>query len=428
MRISLPQNRWHGDEPVLIDLPDTWQTSVVRMAGDALLPLSNEQIRARIDAPLGSLPLDQLARGRKSACVLFDDMSRGTPTIELAHIVLEKLLAAGIPKERIVFICALGCHGALELDDFVKKLGADICAEYPVYNHNPFGNLVEVGVTSRGFHAKVNAEVMNYDLKIGLGAIVPHPFNGFGGGAKIILPGITGLDTSADNHRLELPRALHDRDKPYSCSHGNLQYRDVREDAEEVAQLVGLDFKIDVLLNSNCQIIKLFSGHPITEYYEGVRTAFELYHADDPGKADICIVNANAKSNESQLAFNVGADHVNIGGDVVLVNFCKTGVVNHYLCGMWGVDNGTKLSGGNKQDQPLPAAIRHLIIFSPWRQYNHTILYGNPEQVKWANTWDEVLQMLGPRPAGATANVFIEAITSMITTSDKRDYLPVNLP
>ena len=36
---------------------------------------------------------------------------------------------------------------------------------------------------------------MQYDLKIGIGGMVPHPMAGFGGGSKIILPGLAGIDT-----------------------------------------------------------------------------------------------------------------------------------------------------------------------------------------------------------------------------------------
>lgn len=427
MDILLPQNRWNGDAPVNISIPDGWKTHVAEMAGDALPVLTGEELRQKIARPYGSQTLDELARGKKSACILFDDMSRGTPIEELAHIVLETLLKAGVPKNKILFLCALGCHGALELDDFVKKLGEDICAEYPVYNHNPFENLVEVGETSRGFRPKINAEFMKYELKIGLGSIVPHAFNGFGGGCKIVLPGIAGIDTNVDNHKIELSRVLLNRSRPFYECHGNLQYNGVREDEEEAAMLAGLDFKIDVLMNSKCEIIDLYAGHPIKEYYEGVKKAFDVYHTDHFDKVDVCVVNANAKSNEAQFAVNIGADCINEGGDVVMVNFCKTGVVNHYLGLMWGLETGARLAAGNKHDKPLPNKMRQLIIFSPYRQYTHAILYGNPEQIKWASTWEEVMGYLGDRGPGTSVAVIKEAITSMFSDDFKKDYTPVNL-
>ena len=140
MKLSLPQNRWNGDQPVEIDIPDSWDTGVSVMEGDAYPALSYEELKAKIDSPIGCEPLYEMAKGKKSACIVFDDNTRPTPIKEMAHIVLDELLEAGVPKDRIIFICALGCHGTCELDDFVKKLGADICREYPVYNHNCFFN------------------------------------------------------------------------------------------------------------------------------------------------------------------------------------------------------------------------------------------------------------------------------------------------
>jgi nickel-dependent lactate racemase len=34
---------------------------------------------------------------------------------------------------------------------------------------------------------------MSYPLKIAIGCILPHPQCGYGGGAKIILPGVAGM-------------------------------------------------------------------------------------------------------------------------------------------------------------------------------------------------------------------------------------------
>jgi len=233
-----------------------------------------------------------------------------------------------------------------------------------------------------------------------------------------VLPGIAGYDTILANHRIEFERTLLERDRPYSDCHGNLQYRGAREDAEEAARLVGLDFKIDVLLDSRCRIIDLFAGDVVAEYRAGVKRAFEVYRIEHVPPADVCIVNANAKANEAGLAVNVGLDHIKPGGDVVLVNSCRSGTVNHYLCGMWGLDAKTALAT-SRNGAPLANAARQLVILSPYRQYNQTLAYGNPEQVHWAGTWPEVLALLD-RPANTTATVFVEALTSFFADDFKQ--------
>ena len=54
----------------------------------------------------------------------------------------------------------MGAHGACDRVDFVKKLGKDVVEQFPVYNHNAFSNLTDLGKTSRGTPVQVNSEVM----------------------------------------------------------------------------------------------------------------------------------------------------------------------------------------------------------------------------------------------------------------------------
>ena len=191
--------------------------------------------------------------------------------------------------------------------------------------------------------------------------------------------------------------------------------------------LAGLDFKVDALMNSNCEIIDAYCGHPIKEYYEGIKKAQVIYNTPHLDKAEVVIVNANAKANEATFAVNIGADHVLPGGDVVMVNFNKVGLVNHYLGCQWGFEAKGPLSPPNKNNLPLPNGMRQLIMFNPYPEYKHAITYGDPEQIKWASTWEEVMGYLGDRGAGTKCSVFKEVILSMFADDYKKEYEPVNL-
>ena len=290
-----------------------------------------------------------------------------------------------------------------------------------------YDNCVTVGTTSRGIEAKVNSEVLKYDVKIAIGAIVPHPIAGFSGGCKIILPGVSAIETIYKNHQSSFEKVWFDRTKPFSYHYGNLQNVDMREDAEEVAMLMGLNYKVDVMLNTRCEIIDVFAGHPIIEYYEGVKKAFKVYATEHFDPVDVCILNANSKQNEAFMAMNIGMDCIKDGGDLVIVNFCPTGIVNHYLSTMWGLHTGGSLSLGNKDKEGLPAKIRKMIIFSTYRQYTTTIFYGRTEQVLWAKTWEEVLELLGNRRAKIKAAVLMDALLEMLSDPFKLEYEPVNI-
>jgi nickel-dependent lactate racemase len=427
MKYTLPQNRWRGEQPVEIDVPDCWQTHFAGMAGDELPVLSVEELRQRINNPVGSPRISELAKGKESAIIIFDDMSRGTPIEDAAHIVLEELFAGGIEKQNIVFLCALGMHGGLERDDFAKKLGEDIVSEYFVFNHNPYEHFVDLGLTSRGHRIQVNAEVMNYDLKIGIGAIVPHPTAGFGGGCKIALPGVCSIDTVEQNHRAVRKSVWDQRKGPFYDNLGNLNVKDLREDAEEAAMMIGLDFKIDMMMNTSCQIVDVSCGQPIQEYYDGVKRAFDIYRMEHFDKVDVCIVNANSKPNEARMGYNIGCDCAKEGGDVVLINFSQTGIVNHFMSGYWGRDTSGRLAGASKHRNPLPPHVRQLIIYNPYKQLNALTEIGRAEQVHFATTWEEVMSFLGDRGEGTTAAVIKEGLMSIFVDDFKKTYVPVNI-
>jgi len=90
---------------------------------------------------------------------------------------------------------ATGAHHGRLLFDFQKKLGTEIPEKYHVYNHNSYENLEYLGKTSYDTPVHINREVMSCDLKISLGAMMPHFGYGFGGGSKMLLPGVAGIDS-----------------------------------------------------------------------------------------------------------------------------------------------------------------------------------------------------------------------------------------
>ena len=164
--LKLPQLAWHGIKELELPLPDNWQVEMGYMAGYDRPALSPDRIREAVTGKLiGLPPIRELARGKKEVVIIFDDMTRVTRVADIVPFVLEELAAAGIPDSSIRFIAALGCHGAMNRADFVKKLGEETVARFPVYNHNPFANCIYVGTTKTyGTKVYVNEEVMKCDL------------------------------------------------------------------------------------------------------------------------------------------------------------------------------------------------------------------------------------------------------------------------
>ena len=405
-KYTLQQNSWASWEPVDIYLPDEWEVEYHGMKGDELPAMTKEQIIERINQPYGCATLSEMAKGAQKVAIVFDDITRGTPTPILAQATLDILHAAGIQRDQIRFICALGMHGAHTTDQFAAKLGEDIVKQYEVFNHNPYENCVEIGTTSDGTIVKINKEFFGCDLKIGIGAITPHIFNVYGGGGKILFPGIADADTIHKNH-VTGTKFLIENKLNIVSNMGKLEVDGMRKEIEEMVKMVGPFFKIDCIYNSKLVPIKVYAGDPQIEYYEGVKDAQYLYATPFPKDKDIVIVNANSRANEAAIAMAIamlGITH-DRGGEIVLVNFTKMGQMTHYLFGGFGTETGGRLWGKLSTG---PGQLKKLIYHSSTYGYSDLGWFRSREKTVFAPTWDDVLKELSHRGAGTKVSVICD--------------------
>lgn len=388
--IKLPQLAWHGTKELRLSLLDSWQVEVCNMAGYNRPAMTDDQIKAAITHPIGAPRIRDLARGKKEVAILFDDMSRVTRVAQIVPVVLDELAEAGVPDSRIRFIAALGCHSAMDRFDFTKKLGEEILSRFPVYNHNPFDNCVYIGTTSYGTEVFINTEVMKCELKIGIGSIVPHIMTGFGGGAKILMPGVASIETIEAFHRLDIKTKQEDPDKPVTGM-GIFEHNPLRLDMGEAAILAGLDVKIDCIVNMWGETVAVFAGSPTQAYAAGVEEAKAHYLTPKVKDKDIVIANTFAKVNESESGLITTLPAVNHkGGDIILICNAPEGHAVHYLMGPFGKSIGGRL----RLQIGLPPYVNHLIIFNEYPDIASLGYFEETDKILLMNKWDDVLKLL----------------------------------
>jgi len=405
--IRLPQLAWYGTKELELPLPDSWQLEVCDMAGDNHLALKPDQIKAAIARPIGMPPIRELARGKNEVVIVFDDMTRVTRIAEIVPFVLEELVAAAIPDDNIRFIMALGSHGVANRLDFEKKLGREVVARFPVYNHSPFNNCTHVGTTSYGTDVCLNAEVMHCDLKIAIGSVVPHPNTGFGGGGKIILPGVSAMATIEHFHRVEGEFRKKYRHKRLT---GVAVFEDnpLRLNIAEAVAMAGLDVKIDCLLSVWGETVAIFAGAPQPAYEAAVAAARAHYLTSEAKGKRIVVANTFAKANEAVIVgLNSAFEAISPeGGDVVLIANAPDGPIAHYLLGSFG-----RTIGGNLRLRvKIPRHIDRLIVYNEYPEAVMRDYFSEPDRVLFMSSWDDVLQALQERHgADATVAVFPNA-------------------
>jgi len=383
--IRLPQLAWYETKELELPLPDSWQVEIHNMAGYNRPAMKPDEIKASISNPIGIPPIRELAKGKKEVVIIFDDMTRVTRVAKIVPFVLEELAAAGIPDNRIRFIVALGLHGALDRLDFVKKLGEEVVARFPVYNHNPFANCTYVGTTA-AYKTKVyvNEVVMGCDLKIAINEVIPHPLGGFGGGGKIILPGVASFETIRHQH--ESPS----KDINKHLGKGIVENNPFRANIDEAATMAGLDVSINCIINMWGETVSMYAGAMMPAHAAAVQEAKTHYLTPKVKGKDIVIANLFAKVMMRGDGLDMAYPAVNTGGgDVVLISNSPGGSVIMYPAGGFGKIPQAK----QPQRSGLPQHINHLINYTEYPEASWG-RFGESDEILYLDRWDDVLQVL----------------------------------
>jgi lactate racemase len=269
-------------------LPSGW--NVLTCQDCAAVPVVadvEKEIDRALDNPVGSPTLGELAQPGMNVVVLFDDVQRPTPSHLAFPHILDRLNSAGIPDERISGLCAMGTHPALTHEQLEKKAGKGTFdrLEGRIYNHDSRSDEnILIGRTYRGTLVEVNRLVAQADLVVGIGECMPHPYSGFGGGCKIILPGVSSYRAVADHHYTWMRQ----RNSRLSLLRGNPFY----EDIVEAGRLARLSFKLDFIMNEKHEVIRAFAGDPVEEHIKASEYAASLYLIPLPKRPDVVITSA----------------------------------------------------------------------------------------------------------------------------------------
>ena len=300
--VSVPSRSWFGDVERSLSFPAGWDVHVC--ACEDAPVLSTTEIAAAFDRPIGTSRIRDAAKGKASAAIVVDDLSRPTPAAELLPYVLEELAAAGVPKAETVIVVGGGTHRPLTEEEMAKKVGAEVAAAYATTSHDFMaGDLAAYGSLEDGTPVYINRIVAEAEFKICVGGIYPHPSVGFGGGAKLVVPGVAGFATIFHFHSFSARRGQGniERQKPSPEDAGEETLieggvRDHRDVAEEVASLIGLDIIVNCVLTSRRQIAGVFVGDFVKAHREGARFAQRTYGTTIPPKlrqkADLVVCNA----------------------------------------------------------------------------------------------------------------------------------------
>jgi nickel-dependent lactate racemase len=252
----------YGTGTYELDLPGR---DAVRVAGETFPPpldVVDAELRRSLEAPLGTIPLAKSLPGAGRIAVLISDLTRGGGTGAALAALLAWLEEAGAGPERVTVVLAMGAHRGYRAGELEAQLGAGVVSRWKVIEHNAADSdsLVDVGTTPAGTRCLFNAAVAGSPFVIALGTVSFHYFAGFGGGRKLVLPGIAGEETILANHRLSL-RSDPGEGLSHGCAPGNLDGNPVHEDMLAGARLLGRPvFAVNIVSDPRGNTVFLNAG------------------------------------------------------------------------------------------------------------------------------------------------------------------------
>lgn len=256
----------YGHGHLKVPLPEGIEPTIIRKMALPKLENQKRAIDAALAGPINASPLAELAKGRKSACILICDITRPVPNRLFLRPIIEILMAAGLPPEKITIVVATGLHRPNEGAELAELIGDPwVLDTVPVENHFARNDAdhVDLGATARGTPVKINRRFVDADLRIVSGLIEPHFMAGWSGGRKVVAPGVAHHETIRTFHSarfMEDPLAV-------QC---NLVQNPLHEEQLEIVRKIGEIYAVNIVLDEQRDLIHVNFGEVIASHLAAI--------------------------------------------------------------------------------------------------------------------------------------------------------------
>ncbi len=324
MRIELN----YGKEGLAIDVPDDLDVRVIRKPAMPVLTAPGEAVRQALASSVKAPPLAELARGKKTACILICDITRPVPNHLFLRPVIETLLEAGMPASGITVLIATGLHRPNEGEELAELVGdAWVQETVTVANHFARDDAahLDLGVTpTRGTPVKLDRRLVEADLKIATGLVEPHFMAGYSGGRKVIAPGVAHKDTITTFHSA---RFMADP----AAANCILDNNPLHEEQLEIVKLLGGAYALNTVIDEERRLSFVNFGEIIESHLEAVDQVRAFAEVEMGERFKTVVTTAAGypldKTYYQTVKGMVGPiDILEPGGDLIIASACSEGM------------------------------------------------------------------------------------------------------
>jgi nickel-dependent lactate racemase len=323
---------------------------------DQAAPLTDAEIGAALDNPLGSKPLEEIVNEGESVLLVVPDATRQTASASIVNLLVRRLIANGTQPFNLRIIFATGIHRKVTEEEKRELLTPFIFQRIKTLDHSAKDLMQLAGLGSKQFidfgelngaPVELNRALVEHDHVIIVGGITFHYFAGFTGGRKLICPGLASAATISATHRLAFD--CETKSRRAGVGAGMLDGNAVHEAFVEAAARINPAFSINAIVNDKGEATAIFCG----DWKGAHRAGCEFYAArhsiEIAEKRDLVIVSCGGapfdlNMIQAQKAIEMAALACNDGGRIIFLAECADGLGRDDFLDWFEAENSAALA------------------------------------------------------------------------------------
>ena len=304
-----------------VEVPESNLLDVLH-ANEVKTELTGEAaVKAALAHPIGAPALAEVVHPGEKIAIVTSDITRPCPSWKIMPSLLDALYAAGVKKEDITLVFALGSHRKHTEEEQRHLAGDRAFSEIRCIDSDP-EDCVHLGETKAGTPVDIFRPVAEADRVICVANIEYHYFAGYSGGAKSIMPGVSTRAAIQCNHRMMIREEAHA---------GRIAGNPIREDIEEAGAILGIDYILNVVLDEHKEIVYAVAGDVTEAHRAGCAFLDTLYRKEIKERADIVLVSQGGAPKDlnlyqTQKALDNAKHAVKDGGVIIVIGSCREGL------------------------------------------------------------------------------------------------------
>jgi nickel-dependent lactate racemase len=262
--------------------------------------------------------------------VVIADKTRLCGYPEFLPVLLQALENFGAQREEITVFIAYGTHPRQTHQECLAAYG-ETYKNVRFIHHDCQDNhcFVNLGKTSRGTPVLMRRDILEADFLITFGAVCHHYFAGYGGGRKMIFPGLGRKEAIYHNHGLFL-----DPDRRIlspMCRPGVLKGNPLAEDLAEYETFLPADLAIHGILDSVGNVCDLLAGAGTDHFRKACAEHGKNCEMESAKQYDLVIASCGGYPKDinfiqSHKAIDNAAKFVRDSGRLIVLAECSDGV------------------------------------------------------------------------------------------------------